>query len=291
MADKMMNLIAIKNIVIDSITDSLELFPFLLGAYLMLEYLERRNDLKSMNLIHNAGRFGPIVGSLVGLIPQCGFAAVASNFYAARAISVGTLMAIYLTTSDEMLPILISNAIPVGVIFKILGLKFLFGVSIGLICDATINKSYQTVDIEKLCEEADCHCAGHGIWKPALYHALRITLFVFAVTLALNALLEFLGEDLLHNIVFKRPIIGPIIAACIGLIPNCSASVAVTQLWVEGAMNFGSLISGLLAGGGVGILVLFKVNSNRLENIKIISILYISAVICGILTEFLSITL
>ena len=286
-----MNFETVKDIIIDSLLDSAALFPFLLITYILLEYWERRNEGKSLNLISSAGKSGPIAGALCGLIPQCGFAAAASNFYAARAISIGTLMAVYLSTSDEMLPILISNAVGTKVILKILGLKLLYGIGIGIICDFIMSRKPQNLDIEPLCEEAECHCAGGGIIKPALYHAVKITIFVLAVTMVLNALMEIYGAKLHDDIVFRRPIVGPIIAAAIGIIPNCSASVAVTQMWVEGVMNAASLMSGLLAGGGVGLLVLFRINRNRRENIKIAVILYVSAVICGILTEFLSVNL
>ena len=278
-------------IIEDSVIDSLELFPFLLVTYLLLEYFEHRSSKKSLNLIGKAGKSGPIAGALVGLIPQCGFAAVAANFYAARAISVGTLTAVFVATSDEMLPILISNAVAPQTILKILGLKLLFGIVIGLGLDAVWRRQAQAVNVEPLCEKEDCHCAGSGIVKPALYHSIKITLFVLIVTLFLNILLAYFGERFWHNIVFNRPIIGPMLAGIIGLIPNCSASVAITQLWIEGAINSGALIAGLSAGGGVGLLVLFRVNPDRKENIKIAIILYISAVLSGMLTEFLSVNL
>lgn len=282
---------AIIDIITDAAADSAVLFPFLLLTYLLLEYLERRTDGKSLNLVGKAGRWGPVAGGIAGLIPQCGLAAAAANLYAARAISVGALLAVFLTTSDEMLPIMISNAVAPEVVVKILGIKLLCGICIGLACDAALRQKALPVDVEPLCEQEDCHCEEEGILRPAMYHAVKITLFVLVFTLALNAALELWSEKFLNDIVFNRPLFGPPAAALLGMIPNCSASVAVTQLWIDGGMSNGALISGLLSGAGVGLLVLFRVNRKRRENLKIVGILYLSASVVGILVEFLQINL
>lgn len=280
-----------KEIILDGLSDSLSLFPFLLVTYLVLEYIEQHAGEKSLNLISNAGKLGPVIGGLSGIVPQCGFAAAAANFFAARAISAGTLLAVFLATSDEMLPILISNAVPVSVIAKILGIKLCVGIGVGLAADMFLHKKAEPVDVEPLCEQEDCHCNGGGILKPALYHAVKITLFVLFITWGLNALFAFAGDNFLQHAVFNQPVAGPLFAALVGLIPNCSASVAITQLWVDGVIGFGSLISGVLAGGGVGLLVLFRVNRNRWQNIRIMAVLYGTAVIVGILIELLQINL
>lgn len=281
----------IREIIRDSLIDSANLFPFLLLTYLALEYLERRAGSRPLNLIGNAGKWGPFIGGLSGIVPQCGFAAAAANFFAARAISTGTLLAVFLTTSDEMLPILISNAVPAAVIAKILAIKLFIGVGAGLAVDTFLRKKTETVDVESLCEREDCHCSGGGILKPALYHAVKITLFVLIITLGLNAAVAFAGKDFLSRAEFVRPLAAPFVAALVGLIPNCSASVAVTQLWADGIIGFGSLMSGVLAGGGVGLLVLFRVNRNRRQNILIAAALYVIAVLSGILIEILQINL
>lgn len=281
----------IREIVWDSLIDSANLFPFLLLTYLALEYLEQRAGNRPLNLIGNAGKWGPFIGGLSGIVPQCGFAAAAANFFAARAISTGTLLAVFLTTSDEMLPILISNAVPAAVIAKILAIKLFIGVGAGLAVDTFLRKKTETVDVESLCEREDCRCSGSGILKPALYHAVKITLFVLVITLGLNAAVAFAGKDFLSRAEFVRPLAAPFVAALVGLIPNCSASVAVTQLWADGIIGFGSLMSGVLAGGGVGLLVLFRVNRNRRQNILIAAALYVIAVLSGILIEILQINL
>lgn len=272
--------------IIHSFLSALKIFPFLFLTYLMLEWLERKSSEKSLNLVGKAGKLGTIVGAVAGLLPQCGFAAAASNFYAVKAISLGTLIAVFLTTSDEMLPILISNTVEPLLIVKILALKLFLGIFFGLLCDVLFRRPSLPVDVETLCEQEDCHCDGTGIVKPAFVHSLKITLFVLLVTLVLNGLLTILGESFLNDIIFNRPILGPITSAFVGLVPNCSASVAITQLYVDGAMSFGSMMAGTLSGAGVGLLVLFRINHNRNENLKIVTILYVSAVVSGILLDF-----
>ncbi len=281
----------ISNVIFDSLKDSAWLFLFLLLTYILLEYIEHKNGSKSLNLIGKSGKLGAAIGAVSGIVPQCGFAAAAANFYAARAISVGTLLAVFLTTSDEMLPIMVSNAVEPMIIIKILGIKLVLGMTIGILCDVVLNSKPQTVNIEPLCEDAACHCAGEGIFKPALFHAIKITVFVMLVTFALNAVIAVWGEHCLSEMVLNRPIAGVAAAGLIGLVPNCSASVIITQLWLEGAINFGAMLAGLLSGAGAGLLVLFKVNKNRKENFKIVAILYFSAVATGGLINILQINL
>ena len=286
-----MNWTVIAEIIVDSFNDSISLLPFLWLTYIMLEYMEQKSGGKSLDLISRAGRLGPVLGAISGIVPQCGFAAAAANFYAARVISVGTLLAVFLATSDEMLPIMISNAVGLTVILKVLGIKLILGVCIGIVCDVLSAQKAEPVNIEPLCEDADCHCAGHGIVRPALYHAVKIILFVLLVTLALNTIMAIWGERHLREIMLNSHIAGAFISGLIGLVPNCSASVVITQLWIGGAMSFGAMMSGLLAGTGAGLLVLFKVNKAKIENLKIVVILYIVAVISGILIDVLQINL
>ena len=182
----------------DALIDSLKLFPFLLATYLALEYLEEKAGDKTVNLIRRSGRAGPLIGALCGLFPQCGLAAAASNFYAARVISAGTLIAVYLSTSDEMLPILISSAAPVPLIAKILLIKVAAGLFFGLALDFFACRSSllrpRNVDVETLCRNDDCKCEeGGGIWRSALRHSLKITLFVLVVSFLFNLAMAMLG--------------------------------------------------------------------------------------------------
>lgn len=274
---------------VDAAWEALKLFPFLLLTYLVLEYLEGRIGNKTVNLIQKSGKVGPLVGSLLGAFPQCGFAAAASNFYAARIISVGTLMAVYLSTSDEMLPILISNAVAPILIAKILAIKIAVGLGIGLLLDTFSRKmsvfKAQTVDIETLCENEGCKCET-GIWASALRHSLKITLFVFVISLLFNIAIAVLGVSAFAGFM-NLPFVGPAVAGVIGLIPNCSASVIVTQLYLENAIGFGAMMSGVLVGGGVGLLVLFRVNPRMKENLLIAAILYVSGVFIGSMIDWL----
>ncbi len=286
-----MDWVMIGSILADSLKDSVALFPFLLITYILLEYMEHKDSGRSLNLIGKAGRLGPVFGAVGGIVPQCGFAAAAANFYAAKAISVGTLLAVFFSTSDEMVPIMISNAVSPVIVAKILGIKLLLGIGIGLLCDALLLKKTQVLDIEPLCEDADCHCAGEGIFKPALFHAAKITFFVFLVTIGLNAIMTILGEHYLKEIMSNRPLVSVVVSGLVGLVPNCSASVIITQLWLNEAISLGAMLSGLLAGAGAGLLVLFRVNKNKKENFKIVAILYFSAVATGFLVNILQINL
>ncbi len=281
----MMNITFLTDIFIDSLRDGLTLFPFLFIAYAVLEYLERYSSEKTLGMIAKARKTGPFIGAICGLLPQCGFAAAAANLFAAKVISLGTLVAVFMTTSDELLPILLSNSVPIAVIAKIVGIKFVIGVFFGYLCMFFIQKKQQKVDIESLCEKEDCHCAGSGIIRPALYHAIKITIFVWGITLIINFIWQIAGNNWQHNTLLQHCLFGPIISAIIGLLPNCSVSVALSQMWVEGVISMGSLIAGLSSGAGVGLLVLFRVNANRKENIAIVIMLYLFAVIAGVLIE------
>ena len=197
----------------------------------------------------------------------------------------GTLIAIFLSTSDEMLPILISEAAPIDVILKILGIKLIIGIIAGFIIDLVINlttKNTQEEKIGEICEHEHCHCEEGSILKSSLKHTLSIFIYIFIVSLILNTVIHFIGEDNLSNLILNKPILGPVIAGMIGLIPNCASSVILTQLYLSNVITAATMISGLLVGAGVGILILFRVNKNIKENSKIILLLYLIGVIAGI---------
>lgn len=270
------------DILIDTIVDNLKLIPFLFITYLCMEYLEHKTSDKAQALIKKAGFSGPLIGSLLGALPQCGFSVVASNFYTARIIGMGTLIAIYLSTSDEMLPILISSAVSPYLIAGIIGYKVLCGIIFGYaVYGAECTKPRPLMDIERFCKEENCHC-GHGILRPAVRHTIEISLFIFIVTLFFNITLAYFD---LHRFRFlQMPLLGELISGIIGLLPNCSASVILTQLYLEDYINISTLLSGSLVNGGVGLLVLFRVNHNWRENLKILALLYG----CGILGGLIS---
>lgn len=283
----------LKGVIWDSLLDSVKLLPFLFFTYLIMEYLEHMAGEKMQAAIRKSGKGGPVLGSVLGAFPQCGFSAAASNLYAGRIITMGTLISVYLSTSDEMLPILISEKAGITMIFKILGTKIMIGMAAGFAVDIIMNrilkKKKEELRIEHLCEQHHCHCE-NGILKSALHHTLEIFLYILLISFVLNFLAAAVGEELLAGLMSDRPIIGAVIAGIIGLIPNCAASVVITQLYLEGLLSAGAMMAGLLVGAGVGILVLLRVNDNAKENIRIIALLYGIGVAAGILMELLRIS-
>lgn len=273
-----------------AILDTLRLLPFLFLTYLAMEYLEHRAANKVQLAVRRSGRLGPLIGSLFGIVPQCGFSTAAANLYAGRVITMGTLIAVFLSTSDEMLPVLISQRAPISLIARILAIKWVIGVIAGFAVDALPSERKKMVPqhhIHEMCEHDHCHCDEESIFRSSLVHTLQIGLFILAVCVGLEVLLEFGGEEMLAGLVLNRPVLGPVLAGLIGLIPNCASSVAITQLYLEQALSFGALLSGLLVNAGVGLLVLFRVNHNRKENVKILCFLYAVGVIAGIVTELI----
>ena len=275
----------------DALIDSIKLLPFLFITYLIMEYIEHKTSDKAKKAIKKSGKFGPAIGAILGIFPQCGFSVSATNLYAARVITLGTLIAVYLSTSDEMLPIFISEAVPAITIIKILGIKLLIGMIAGFIIDSVLRLKNKEQDekIVDLCEKEHCHCE-HGIVKSALKHTIHIFIFILLITLIINTIIHFIGEDTLANFIQLNPILGPIIAGLIGLIPNCAASVILTQLYLENVITAATMISGLLVGAGVGLAVLFKINKGIKENIKITALLYSIGVISGIVIELIGIS-
>ena len=277
-----------KEIVLDTLLDALKLLPFLFVAFLIMEYIEHKFNKKNKNKISKAGKFGPIFGSLLGAVPQCGFSVMATNLYATRIITVGTLISIYLSTSDEMLPILISEGAKASVIFEILIIKMIIGMVCGFVIDFILRKKHNEKDyeIKDFCLEHHCDC-NHGIIKSSLKHTLNIILFIVLVTFLLNTGIHYLGEENIGKLFLKDSVFAPFVSSLIGLIPNCGASVMLTELYINNAINFGSLISGLLTGSGIAIMILFKTNKHFLENLKVIGILYIVGVLSGIIIELI----
>lgn len=278
----------------ETLVDSIKLLPFLFITYLIMEYIEHKTSKKSKSIIKKSGKFGPLIGGVLGIFPQCGFSAAASNLYAGRIITLGTLIAIFLSTSDEMLPILISEAAPIDIIIKILAIKLLIGIIAGFIIDLFMRKTKEentdTEKISSMCEHEHCHCE-EGIVKSSIKHTINIFIFIILVSLVLNTIIHFIGEDNLSNLLLNKPILGPIVAGLIGLIPNCASSVIITKLYLTGMISIATMLSGLLVSAGVGVLILFKVNNKIKENIGIVTLLYIIGVISGILIQLIGITI
>jgi hypothetical protein len=277
-----------KEVILDTIVDSLKLIPFLLVAFLIIELLEHKLNNKTKNIITKSKKIGPIIGSLLGVIPQCGFSVMATNLYITRIITLGTLISIYLSTSDEMLIIMISKKVEISLILKILLIKIFFGIVYGLIIDKIINKKKKDKETNyELCDEEHCDC-NHSILLSAIKHTLHITLFIFIITLIINTIFTLLGDNYLSKILLNNSILSPFITSLIGLIPNCAASVILTELYLNSTISLGALIGGLLTSSGSSLLVLIKNNKNQKENLSIILLLYALGVLSGIIIELIS---
>lgn len=275
-------------IILDSVIDSIKLLPFLFLTYLFMEWLEHKTGSVARNKIRTAGKFGPVWGGLLGVIPQCGFSAAASSLFSGRVLTVGTLIAVYLSTSDEMFPIMISNAVPAATIIKILackaGIGILSGLAVEYVYTHVLNKQEKDMDIHEICEEERCHCE-HGLISSAVSHTLKVFVYIFLISLALNIIIGLVGEETLAGLFTGAPVIGELIAALVGLIPNCASSVVITQLYLDHIIGAGAMMAGLLVNAGVGLLILFRLNHDRVQNLKIIGTLYGLGVFWGIIIE------
>lgn len=274
----------------ETIIDSVKLLPFLFITYLIMEYIEHKTSDKVKTIIKKSGKFGPVLGAIVGIFPQCGFSVSATNLYSARVITLGTLISVYLATSDEMLPILITEAVPISTILTILAIKLIIGMMAGFLIDFIIRtvkkETLEEGKIEELCEHEHCHCE-NGIVKSALKHTFNIFIFIFIITLIINIVITLIGEENIAHFVSQNFVLGPVIAGLIGLIPNCASSVILTELFIENVISMPVLISGVAVNAGVGLLVLFKTNKNIRENIKIVFLLYFIGVISGMILELI----
>ena len=275
------------DIILETILDTIKLIPFLFVAFLIIELIEHKLTNKNKKILGKTKKFGSIIGALLGIIPQCGFSAMATNLYITRIVSLGTLISIYLSTSDEMLPILISKNVNPTIIIKILLIKVLFAIVYGIIIDIIISKrKKKEKENYQICEDEHCDC-NKGILKPAIKHTLNISLFILIINFIINILFTYIGEDFLSKLLLKNSLFSPFITSLIGLIPNCGASVILTELYLNNAIELSSLISGLLTGSGTALIILFKGNKNIKENIFIVVLLYLLGSISGIIINLI----
>ena len=265
---------------------SINMVPFLFVTYVIIEYIEQYSSEKMQNLMAGCGKFGALGGAVLGCVPQCGFSASAANLYSNKVITLGTLVAVFLSTSDEALPMLISSPDHSGVIFKLLAVKVLIAAVAGFLVDF-IFKS--TPDIMKNeVHQRHCHCS-HGkkgfnsILVAAVRHTLNTYIFILIVSLLVGGAIELLGQEKFSEILMADTMFQPFLAALVGFIPNCASSVLLTQLYIEGTLSFGSVVAGLCTGAGIGLAVLFKENRPMKDNFKIMAITYVVAVIAGLI--------
>ena len=296
-----------------SIEDTLYLIPFLFVTYLAMEWLEHKAGDKAEEAVRRAGAAGPVVGALVGIVPQCGFSAAAATLWAGRVITLGTLFAVFLSTSDEMLPIFLAEQVAPMTILKIMGVKLIIGMVMGFVVDAAIRlarRDREKLRIHELCERDHCHCNGDcetceqqpelaydfehdeahehhheggSILRSALKHTVQVTVFIFVITLVLDGALELVGEDALVAFLGSNPVLSVLGSALVGLIPNCAASVVIAQLYVEGALGAGATMAGLLVSAGVGLLVLFRTNRRLRQNLIVLAGLWATGVFWGLI--------
>ena len=317
---------------LDACLDTLKVFPFLLVTYLFMEWLEHGAGKKFERAIAKGGRVGPLIGALLGVIPQCGFSGAAATLYAGRVVTLGTLIAVFASTSDEMIPIMLSEAAPPALIGGILLVKVITGIVCGLALDFVLTKTgrlhtglsslkrhqgHGDNDIHELCEEEGCECSDedpellqpgrtdpaaegalsahnhghshghhHGIFVPALKHSVNVTIFIFVVTLGINLLAEAGLEGALASVT-QAPFLSPIVMALFGFIPNCAVSVGMTQLYLEGVMSGGALVSGLTVNAGIGLIVLFRTNRDFNENLRIMAVMLAVGVLAGWMIQLL----
>lgn len=264
----------------DALVDALKLIPFLFLAFLLIEYFEHKLSNKSLNAIKNTKK-GPLFGSLLGLLPQCGFSVIATNLYVTRVITLGTLISIYLSTSDEMLPILIAKNVSFSIIGKILFFKFIVGLISGIVIDLFFCRDKNKSDYH-ICSDDHCDCE-HNIFKSACIHTLKTFIFILVINIVLNLLFEVCGYDMISKIFMKNSFLSVFISSFIGLIPNCAASIIICELFLNDIIGFGALISGLLAGSGVAIILLFKSNNNIKDSFKILGLLYFISSFVGLI--------
>ncbi len=266
-----------------TLRDTISLLPFLFVTYLLMEALEHKAGERVNRFISESGKYGPLTGAILGLLPQCGFSAATAGLFGTGVIGGGTVLAVFLSTSDEMIPIMLSNGMRAADIALILALKFGIACLSGFVF-STIVKDKKKDSIGHLCHEEGCHCE-RGILPSAIHHTLGVALFVFVTVFIFEAVIDFVGESVLVSVLSSAPILSSVLSALFGLIPGCASSVIITEMYIEGVISFGALMSGLLTGSGVGILVLFRTNKNTGENLKIISALLAVGIVTGILID------
>lgn len=297
------------DVVIDALKDTAELIPFLFATYVVISLLDLFASDKTTAAIQRAGHAGPLIGGVLGVVPQCGFSAMGASLYADRIVSLGTFVAVILSTSDEMLPLLLAEHVEVGLLARILVTKAVLGVILGFATDLVLRAvlgrtSLAGVDESDAGEEqdedaefdpgaysCDCGCGepltrGQTAWWVVVnsaYRTFQVIVFIFVVSVLLNALIALVGEDALASFLSGNAVVATLVSGLVGLVPNCAASVVLTQLYIDGVLGFAPMIAGTLVAGGAGYLVLFRMNGNMRENAAIVGIVYALGVCAGLI--------
>lgn len=278
------------DIILDTLLDSVKMLPFLFGAYLLIEFLEHKASDKLQNALSKSGNHGIVVGAILGTVPQCGFSVAAANLYSGKVITLGTLIAVFISTSDEAIPVLLSSPGNAGVLLKLIIAKIVIALIAGFLVDFVLKARHvqenepELQDHNVLCHHCGCE---HGIIRSAIKHTVSIFLFILLVSFVLNGLITWIGQDTISKVLLTDSVFQPFIAALIGLIPNCAASVMLVQLFLAGSLSFGSVVAGLCTGAGIGLAVLFRANRNWKKNLLILLLLYGIGSISGLIIHFL----
>ncbi len=310
------------DVLADSVIDTLKLIPFLLVTYLAMEALEHFASNKVKEAVEHAGAAGPVVGALLGALPQCGFSAMAATLFSGRVVTAGTLVAVILSTSDEMIPVFVAHQEPASRMLSIIAIKVVLGIAAGLLLDLVLRLLHRAGDghthIHELCEREHCHCeeadeleelddnhhdhgdhhghhehghhhdyghSHHGAWgivRSACVHTAQVTAFIFLISLLFGLIIEGLGVNSIRSTLAYHPVRATFIAALVGLIPNCGASVAIAELFLDGTLATGPMLAGLLSSGGVGLLVLWRTNADVRQNVYVTLLVYVVAVLAGL---------
>lgn len=274
--------------ILHTLEHSLISLPFLFAAYLLIEFIEHRHSEKFVALLQKFGKAGSVIGALLGVVPQCGFSVVAANLYSSRVISAGTLIAVFIATSDEAIPILLASPDGFAKLLPLIGGKVLLAMVVGFVIDKLnlFDITKEELDIVKE-EHSGCHTEGkHGLLKSALLHTVKIFAFVFVVSLGLEICIETLGEQAFRDFMLSESALQPLVAGIVGLIPNCTSSVILAQLYAEGALSFGAAFAGLSVGSGAGLLVLFRTDVDKIECVSLIGFIFVASVVAGTILQF-----
>ena len=281
------------DVFIDALIDSLKILPFLFLSYLLIEYIEHKSSEKLEKALSTSGKYSKVVGSILGIIPQCGFSAVAANLFSSRVITIGTLVSVFLATSDEAIPVILTYPEKSKDLLLILGIKFIIAIIFGTIVDMIFTKKHTAEEnshdmhehMHDMCKDCDCE---HGILKSSIKHTIQIFLFLLIFSIIIGGFVELIGEERFSKVILSGSIFQPFITSIIGLIPNCASSILLSKLYVEGAISLGAIISGLSTGAGVGGILLIRTNKNMKENLKILGLVYVIGVFCGIIVDVIS---
>ncbi len=281
----------ILEVFIYSIKHAILILPFIFISYLLIEYITHKHSEKINNAIKNNKKYGPVVGALLGIVPQCGFSTTVATLYSKRIVTIGTLFAVLISTSDEAMLLFLNHPDKIHILIILLLTKFILATIIGFSIDKFIPNFISKNNNEEDYIDESCKCCKHNIFKSAFKHTMFIFLFLFIFTFIFKGLIVLVGEDNINKLLLNGSIFQPLLASLIGLIPNCAASMIVTNLYLSGSLSFSSMLAGLICNAGIGLIVVFKNNKKIKENIKIISLLLIISIIVGIVGSLIELVI